>query len=1186
MVLIALTVDDPLVASGGQSTTSTPGTLPAQFWTDPFRLSSGGVLTQTFKPDDTLEALVGFVAEKTGTPAAQIRVATAFPPRRPLEDRAATVKELGLVPRPVSFSARDVLLVATVDGACHAVHKPSGRTLWSLDHTWGPLVHVEENPQVAAATAATAGPPGRLPPPPPAGIGPGGAKIDPQTDDGGVFIPEPAGDGNLYHLVPGMPIQKLPFSIKQAVSSPSFSDGRVAYTSKKVSRLLAVDAVTGTILKEFGVDEHEESYGPGLLLDPILISRTEYILTITDVATGHIRWNISYGEYASASIPLDGVATEGTRPSGLDSPVSSDIRVSSSVTGLVTLDTGSKGWFSTPAISAFDVGSFENGVYHISKVFPPAEGDTSRVHQFGEADSVFVGAIQNSLYLLSPDYSHVMPGPHAHSDEEPDDAAPLRVSGPPTNEDAGPDPDAKAVAVVFDTVCLPGHPRYPSCVTGLYKLSADSRKGMDSQSPRGGGLAAIIMARLHHKDALAQWAVKFIEIFVISVIALAASCFWVEWPVKIRAETLTLRLRAFLGDTTAATALLRPATILPSHTTVDSPIGDFVDMVPLVGVSLGAAPSDRDVGSGSAAAADGADASPGLAATAAAAAVQLAKHHKKRRTRPRKKPQLGTLEIPAATSDSDASAAEDDEPDGGGGGDAVVDTSQGPPAKPTSPQTIAVSDEILGHGSHGTVVFRGTFANREVAVKRLLLDFYDVAHHEIEVLRDSDHHPNVIRYYFQEATDKFMYIALELCPTSLFDVIENPTSDMHRMIRQALQPRSVIFQMLSGLRFLHALKIVHRDIKPQNILIGEYNPKTQQHPRIVISDFGLSKRLTDEQSSFNHTVTTLGGTVGWRAPEIMLAAQRVQRHQSLLASSGPGVIAAPDRPPEADDNVDDPNATSDASDIAAQWIMLPQNAALRITRAVDVFSAGCVAFYALTFGSHPFGDRFSREINILKGNHRLDRLDRLDAPPPAPVDSTGAGAAAATTAAAAGGCVGAHEARDLVRRMIQRDPARRPSAAAALHHPFFWSAAERLAFLQDVSDQAEAEPRGGDTPSPLLRQLERGAAKVVGRDWTARLDRALVEDLGKFRKYDGALLRDLLRSLRNKRHHYQDLPAETKQLLGDIPDGFLAYFSSRFPALLLHVYAVIADSRTLRAEPQFRVYFEEGRRDASVLRGG
>ncbi|KAJ1559350.1 bifunctional endoribonuclease/protein kinase ire1, partial [Cladochytrium tenue] len=636
-----------------------------------------------------------------------------------------------------------------------------------------------------------------------------------------------------------------------------------------------------------------------------MISRTaspdvlaiEYILTITDVATGHIR-------------------------------------------------------FSTPAISAFDVGSFENGVYHVSKVFPPADGDASRLPQSDEDDSVFVGAIQNSLYLLSPDYSHVVPGPHVHSDEEPDDAAPLRVAGPPTNEDTDPDPDAKAIAVVFDTLCLPGHPRYPSCVTGLYKLSVDSRKGTNKKSPRG-GLAARIMARLRHKDAVAHWALKFTEIFIISLIALAASCFWVEWPVKIRVETLTLRLRAFLGDTAAATALLRTAPILPSHTTVDSPIGDFVDMVPLVGISLGAAPSDRDVASGSAAAADGADAPPSLAAAAAAVAVQLVKHHKKRRTRPRKKPQLGSLEISAVTSDSDASAAEDDDQDGGGVGDAVVDTPQAPPAKPTSPQTISVTDDILGHGSHGTVVFRGTFANREVAVKRLLLDFYDVAHHEIEVLRDSDHHPNVIRYYFQEATDKFMYIALELCPTSLFDVIENPTSDMHRMIRQALQPRSVIFQMLSGLRFLHALKIVHRDIKPQNILIGEYNPKTQQHPRIVISDFGLSKRLTDEQSSFNHTVTTLGGTVGWRAPEIMLAAQRVQRHQSLLATSGPGVVAAPDRPPEADDNVDDPNATSDASDIAAQWIMLPQNTALRITRAVDVFSAGCVAFYALTFGSHP-----------------------------------------------------------------------------------------------------------------------------------------------------------------------------------------------------------------------------------------
>jgi serine/threonine-protein kinase/endoribonuclease IRE1 len=46
--------------------------------------------------------------------------------------------------------------------------------------------------------------------------------------------------------------------------------------------------------------------------------------------------------------------------------------------------------------------------------------------------------------------------------------------------------------------------------------------------------------------------------------------------------------------------------------------------------------------------------------------------------------------------------------------------------------------------------------------------------------------------------------------------------------------------------------------------------------------------------------------------------------------------------------------------------------------------------------------------------------------------------------------------------------------------------------------------------------LENKAIDVVGPDWAARLDRILVENLGKFRKYDGRSVQDLLRALRNK----------------------------------------------------------------------
>ena len=46
-----------------------------------------------------------------------------------------------------------------------------------------------------------------------------------------------------------------------------------------------------------------------------------------------------------------------------------------------------------------------------------------------------------------------------------------------------------------------------------------------------------------------------------------------------------------------------------------------------------------------------------------------------------------------------------------------------------------------------------------------------------------------------------------------------------------------------------------------------------------------------------------------------------------------------------------------------------------------------------------------------------------------------------------------------------------------------------------------------------------------------------------------------------------------KRLLGSMPDGFLAYFTRRFPKLFLHVHEVIGDS-VLRSESMFRTYYE------------
>lgn len=66
---------------------------------------------------------------------------------------------------------------------------------------------------------------------------------------------------------------------------------------------------------------------------------------------------------------------------------------------------------------------------------------------------------------------------------------------------------------------------------------------------------------------------------------------------------------------------------------------------------------------------------------------------------------------------------------------------------------------------------------------------------------------------------------------------------------------------------------------------------------------------------------------------------------------------------------------------------------------------------------------------------------------------------------------------------------------------------------------------------------------------------------------------DLLRAIRNKRHHYGELPAELKAVLGSVPDGYMQYFHERYPQLLAHVYRFVITTSCVD-EPLFAPYFE------------
>ncbi|KAF2092795.1 kinase-like protein [Rhizodiscina lignyota] len=444
------------------------------------------------------------------------------------------------------------------------------------------------------------------------------------------------------------------------------------------------------------------------------------------------------------------------------------------------------------------------------------------------------------------------------------------------------------------------------------------------------------------------------------------------------------------------------------------------------------------------------------------------------------------------------------------------------------------TDRILGYGSGGTTVFEGRKGNRDVAVKRVLPQYIELATQEVALLEQSDDHPNVIRYYDHQRDNNFIYIAVEKCQASLFDLyreggnIDGLSDDRVNIVNQInSNAPATLHQIANGLAHLHKLRLVHRDIKPQNILIAIPKKHETGGPRLVISDFGLCKTLPDQQSTLAGTIGNVG-TTGWKAPEL------VGKQQNGNTSSS-----------QHSETQENSSSLSGGADPTAP-----------VKRACDIFSLGCVFFFVLTNGAHPFDcgntEQWTvmREVNIKSGKSDFSKLDALGPE--------------------------SEEPKHLISWMLEYDPRDRPSALQVKNHPFFWSASKRLTFLCEVSDHFEREPR--DPPSEHLQILESKAFEVIPNgDFLAILDRKFTDTLGKQRKYQGHKMVDLLRALRNKKNHYADMPEDVKAKVGSLSGGYLRYWTSRFPVLLVRCFDVLEECG-LGGDPRFEEFF--GQEDA------
>jgi serine/threonine-protein kinase/endoribonuclease IRE1 len=164
----------------------------------------------------------------------------------------------------------------------------------------------------------------------------------------------------------------------------------------------------------------------------------------------------------------------------------------------------------------------------------------------------------------------------------------------------------------------------------------------------------------------------------------------------------------------------------------------------------------------------------------------------------------------------------------------------------SSDEAIIQVDEaiILGHGGHGTVVYKGMLEGRQVAVKRMLKTYHASADREIALLIESDGHPNVVRYHFKEVRGDFVYLALELCDLSLHDLIGFVRGKLDRIGSDDLveektkifvASKLILLHITKGIEHLHRLRIVHRDLKPANILLADAR-KHKSMKRLPFSD--------------------------------------------------------------------------------------------------------------------------------------------------------------------------------------------------------------------------------------------------------------------------------------------------------------------------------------------------------------
>eukprot|EP01094_Clydonella_sp_ATCC50884_P008007 TRINITY_DN1727_c0_g1_i2.p1 TRINITY_DN1727_c0_g1~~TRINITY_DN1727_c0_g1_i2.p1 ORF type:complete len:550 (+),score=80.17 TRINITY_DN1727_c0_g1_i2:241-1890(+) len=183
----------------------------------------------------------------------------------------------------------------------------------------------------------------------------------------------------------------------------------------------------------------------------------------------------------------------------------------------------------------------------------------------------------------------------------------------------------------------------------------------------------------------------------------------------------------------------------------------------------------------------------------------------------------------------------------------------------------------LGRGMSGTV-YEGFHKHTEqrVAIKVINISKLvretnprarEYLNKEIAIMKSANHE-NVLKLYahYISMNGDFVYLVMEVCNAG--DLAQFLRAPENKPLSEALT-QDLIQQFAAGLRCLRYMSVVHRDLKPQNLMLSSVDPAyLRQHPgrrfKLTIVDFGLARQISAQS-----VVVSIVGSPRYMAPEVL-----------------------------------------------------------------------------------------------------------------------------------------------------------------------------------------------------------------------------------------------------------------------------------------------------------------------------